>query len=49
MENDFWFFQVEDLVNSLNIQTGNMCQFLPQVCIQYENVQQSILKFFRTW
>eukprot|EP00092_Neocalanus_flemingeri_P017230 GFUD01018633.1.p1 GENE.GFUD01018633.1~~GFUD01018633.1.p1 ORF type:complete len:1079 (-),score=372.19 GFUD01018633.1:403-3639(-) len=22
--------QVEDLVNSLNIQTGNMCQFLPQ-------------------
>ena len=28
---DLWFVQIEDLVNSLNIQTGNMCQFLPQV------------------
>ena len=23
-------FKIEDLVNSLNIQVGNLCQFLPQ-------------------
>jgi hypothetical protein len=25
------FFQIQDLVNDLNIQINNLCQFLPQV------------------
>ena len=42
------YYQVEQLVTSLNIQTGNMCQFLPQDVVKNFPLMSAQERFLNT-